>query len=452
MELKYNSLSIKKNHLYDFLYSIKHDTSSSDNIKQQLMLLPNIYKNNIEIIDIKDFIIIKTHDISDNLRHENNTFDKILHQMKTCVIDKSTYKPLIYIDKPIQYTDNVCSNSYLKNYVYDTYTDFNNTDFDNNNMSIYKNYIGSYIVLFTHNNIWKFLFSDNIYTFDIKNHYILYSYLHKHIDKLDNSKCYHLLITDTRLRNLISHNFINNEIILIKTTIKYTLEEDFNNIYDFFTTNKKIYVSCFDELNIYLETLDNNNINLQKISYKGVIMKINIEHNDSIYIQYNTNSYTNLLNILPKYLNIHEIYMYLYQCDKLSHILSYINDSSSDIIKRINISMGTISREIIDIYHMTRNQNNSELYNLLPMSYKQILYYLHSDYIEQKTCDTENKQKISITVDNVYNKLKNIDYNLLVSLYRERNKLIDNIFLSTYKTKNPLKYCVYTQIQSNLLL
>jgi hypothetical protein len=436
-----NSISIKNNNIKYILTNIN---------------VFNYYNNlkNLELIDKKNFLIIKTHNISDNLRHSDDILDRILHQTKICVIDKTNHKPLLYIDKSIkhhksEYTYN--KNSYLKSYVYDKIQNFNNSEFDNRYISIYKNYIGSYIVLFNHNNIWKFLFSDNIYTLTIHNHYILYTQLHTHLDELDKNICYHLILVDSRIRNLISYKYDNNYIVLIKSTHKYTLRENFNNPYAFFTTNKNIYLSCMDELNLYIETLDKNNTHLKKITHKGVIMKINIDVNDSIYIRFDTDTYKNLLHMIPKGLNLNEIYLQLYQNNKLTDILQYINDTSTDIIKRINTSMGTLSREILDIYHMTRNQNNSTLYNLLPPSYRKILYYIHRTYIEQKNSIDMLIVKISITVENVYNILKEIDIKLLVNIYKERNLLNENILNSEHELKKLLKACVHTQIQSKLL-
>lgn len=458
MECECGGMSNKKNHLFDLLNSVQYNDKSINAVKQFISNINNEQKNNIltnlEFIEKKHFIIVKTQDISENLRHANNILDRVLHQTKICVIDKTNYKPLIYIDKPIRYINTEFihnKNSYLKSYVYDKIQNFTTKEFDRDIISIYNNYIGSYIVLFNHDNIWKFLFLNNIYIFNIKNHYILYTHLYEHINKLDKDLCYHLLLVDTRIRNLITSPFDNNYVVLIKTTQKYTLNENFNNPYDFFTTNKKIYISCMDELNLYLETLDTNNISMKKIAYKGLIMKINIDINDSIYIRFDTDTYKNLLHIIPKGLSLHEIYLYLYQNDKLSDILQYINDTATDIIKRINISIGTLSREILDIYHMTRNQNNGILYNLLPHSYRQILYYLHRDYIEQKNNMNTDNIKISITVDNVYNKLKEVDTKLLATLYKDRTNLDTCMSQSGYNSQKILKICVYTQIQSKLL-
>jgi hypothetical protein len=124
-----------------------------------------------------------------------------------------------------------------------------------------------------------------------------------------------------------------------------------------------------------------------------------------------------------------------------------------------------MSREILDIYHMTRKKKNSELYILLPQSYRQILYQLHSTYIDQKnnieTSDIKEMEfelsddsdnKVSISVDNVYTKLKELDTSLLIDLYKDREELVINIEnMVDDEIKNPIKDCINTQIQTTLL-
>jgi hypothetical protein len=143
-----------------------------------------------------------------------------------------------------------------------------------------------------------------------------------------------------------------------------------------------------------------------------------------------------------------------------------------------------MSREILDIYHMTRKKKNSELYTLLPHSYRQIMYQLHSDYIDQKNSSidntvtetdieliaksyvhiienndskevdtyTDSDNRVSISVDNVYMKLKELDTSLLIDLYKDREELLKNIKNSDIdKIKNPIKDCINTRIQTTFL-
>jgi hypothetical protein len=289
----------------------------------------------------------------------------------------------------------------------------------------------------------------------METHSVLYEHIGKHVDELDKNLCYHILLVDSRLRKIIiqSNNF--NYVVLIKTTEKYTLNVSFNNPHTFFVSDNRIYLSCMDELNMYLEDLDILNSKAKKLLHRGIMMKVKLDNYDDILISYDTYTYKRLINMIPKGVNMHEIHLKLYKSDKLNHVLQYIDDSYTDIVKRINISMSTMSREILDIYHMTRNQSNSILYNILPHSYRQILYQLHSDYINQKNdidkSEFDNREKMSISVDNVYTKLKELETDILMELYRDRDQLSENIKNCNEIIKNPIKTCTNTKIQTKLM-
>lgn len=509
---------IKKTHLFNLLNKTpnshtNHDininfssvSTSLKNIIQQKHFItnPSLSCLNFNLTD--DFIIINTNDISENLRHIDPVLDRVLHQTKVCVFDKSSFLPLFYVEKAIKesefaYAEN--ENSYLKSNVYNKISNFKEDEFNHDNICIHKNYIGSYLVIFFHNNKWLFLFSNNVYEFNPVNHSILFEHLGQHIDKLDTGMCYHIVLVDVRLRKLITPVCDTNYVVLIKITEKYTLNESYSNPYDFFVTDHRIFMSCMDELVVRLEELDIKNSRNKKLIHRGFLMKIKTDDFEHIYIAYDTHSYKKLMALVPKGLNLHEVHLRLYQTDKLNSFLQTVNDSYTDIVKRINISMSTMSREILDIYHMTRKKKNSSLYNILPPSYKHILYQLHSDYITQKNDsdktdktietmsyaqallngsdkkikspfalshtiineDNFNLQeinsidsddidsKVSITVDNVYNKLKDSDTCTLTELYKDREELIKNIeAMNTNELKNPIKSCTNTKIQTKLL-
>lgn len=484
----------KKNYLFELLNNIttfEYNQSDHYGIAQIAHKLRDIIINKIyddpnnllyslHFNVSETFIIVSTKNISANLRHNDPHIDRVLHQMKTCVFEKETYYPLFYLNKSINVPNNAdiqYDDSYIKTYLYDKIDNFENIDFDNKKISVYKNHIGSYMVIFYHSDKWYFLFDNNIYEFKKGNHLILHNHLHKHIDKLDKNLCYHLILVDSRLRQKIAYFRHNSYIVLIKTTEKYTMYEDYAMKYGFFVPNNRICMSCMEELHVYLEELNRRNIRNKKILDRGLVMKINIDDVDNMYLCYDTFIYRKIANLFPKHMNHHIVYLKLYQNNKLNDVLQYIDDSYIDIVKRINMSMSTISREILDIYHMTRNQNNSNLYYLLPHTYRHILYHLHSDYIKQKNTnikiDThfedsmtsvdkmtnpynlfhDTQLKVSITVDNVYMKLKELDGKFLVQLYKDREILIDNIanYQGTDIIKNPIKTCICASIQSKLL-
>ena len=435
------------------------------------------YKNTSSLLNqlnfnINEFIIILTNDIPECLRHTDELFDRVLHQTKVAVFENSTFLPICYIEKSIKDSENQQNeNSYIKEYVYDVLKDFDKVNFDRSIVSIYKNHIGSYIVLFNHKNEWHFLSSNNIYKLTKDTHSILFDHVSESLYKLDINYCYHIIIVDMRLHKLITPVTDKNYIILIKITEKYTLKQIDNNLFNnIFVEDKEIYISCMDELRVRIEEFDLKNIRLKKLLNRGFIMKIKIDDCDEIHINYDTPTYKHVISMIPNGLCLHGVHLKLYQNYKLNYFLQFFNDSYIFIVKRINESINTMCREILDIYHMTRKKKNSFIYNLLPVSYKQVIYHLHTDYIEQKNNgltevndildnnleDNNYKidEKISITIDDVYLKLKDLDISLLIDLYKDREKLnkdIEELIISNPNIKNPLKDCINTTLQTKFL-
>lgn len=445
-----HELSPKRILLLDFLNN--NSIKLQNIIKTKEYNNPKSLFNKLNFTFYNDLFTISTNDINDNLRHTDQYFDRILHQTKIVLFDKNSL-PICYVDKPIVntkindslYIEN--ENSYLKTYVFDVIDNFHDNNFDHSKISIYKNHIGSYIVLFFHNDKWYFLYK-GVYELNKDTHYILYEHIGNHLSKLDTNLCYHIILKDIRLQRLFTCN--TNHIIIVKITEKYTLvEKSISNVNNLFIEDKRLYFSCMDELYLRLEEIDIYNNYHKKMYDRGFLLKINVDNYENIIIEYDTYLYHKLIKMVPQGLNIHAVYLKLYQSDLLNFFLMYTNNSYTDTIKRINMSISTMSREILDIYHMTRNKNNKKLYSLLPQSYKQMLYYLHSNYIDQKNDSivfNDNDSigsKPAISVDIVYNKLKQIDIYLLIELFKDRSELITN--------KYPTKNCIYTLIQSSLL-
>lgn len=511
--------------------------------------------------DTDDFLVVSTNEINENLRHIDPFLDRVLHQMKYMIFEKSASAPtspvksklfttvdnlwpICYLEKSIKESDLTYSkadNSYLRSYVYDVVSDYHTKEFDKQKISIYRHYIGSYITMFFCKDKWFFILHNNIHEFNCSTHPVLYEHIGSHITKFDKNMCYHLVIVDTRLRRLITPTTDTNYVVLIKLTEKYTLNvkqltqniltsrdirllsmsPDFGGtdlLHDVLILDKRIYLSCLDELHVRLEELDILNSKTKRLLNRGYVVQLNIDNFDVINIAYDTLTYKRLISMIPTGMSIHEVHLYLYQSDKLNYFLQHVTDTHIDIVKRINASMSTMSREILDIYHMTRKKKNSALYNILPQSYKLILYQLHSDYIVQKNkrdnkdnqdklnlstnsmdsefdssnifffadneCDDksyksleglcnsseltkskddiidgETEGKVSISVDNVYIKLKELEIYSLVDLYKDRDELIKTMVLeeNAHLTKPiegslwPIKQCTNTKIQSKLL-
>jgi hypothetical protein len=151
--------------------------------------------------------------------------------------------------------------------------------------------------------------------------------------------------------------------------------------------------------------------------------------------------------------NIYQNYLELYQNGKLVDYLPYFSKYTNEIVHRINMSMKTLSREILNIYHATRKKKNKDLYDILTEQYKKILYSIHGLYINIRKTDFINGHEIdereskSITVHDVYYYLKSLPPDQLRQLYHDRLDMLENPSVHQYLCKD----CIFTITQSKLM-
>lgn len=502
-----NQFNYIKNPLFDLLMKIYkknyHDnhrikisfTGDNDSINHPEPELPSALKyivnnvdkfsmSNITIKNSNKFVIISIDDINENLRHIDTELNITLHQVRCAVFSNNTFEPICVIDKCIkapEYKSIDKNVSYLTTQLHNMIPEYKTDEFNKKNVVIKKRYIGSFMVLFCLDKQWYFLLKHNIYELQENTHPVLYEHLKNHINNFDPNMCYHIVLIDNRIRQLISPNGDKNRVVIVKTTDRKTLKEiplpsdDF--MHNVMSIDKRIYLSCLDELYVRLEELDVINLKMKKMINRGYIVTVT-SRNNKISIGYDTNTYRKLMSYVPSDMSIHEIHLHLYQQDKLSFFLQYATESHVDVVKRINLAVSTLSRELLDIYHMTRKKQNGELYNLLPQSYRQFIYQMHSKYINKKNNDSKENEysdmklhftssedstssdesdtkdytdfKISITVDNVYTKLKEIDTKSLVELFIDRDALIKDLEINNH-VLNPIKNCTITKVESKFL-
>jgi len=191
--------------------------------------------------------------------------------------------------------------------------------------------------------------------------------------------------------------------------------------------SNKIFFSCFDELEFDLiegiKTMDKT----KKLTNAGYL----IEYQNQIYVLQNK-LYEKILKLNPPYPNPMKRYLDLYKSDNLNYIINYIYLYPYELIKRINSSLKTLSKEFLNIYHLTRNHANPEIYEKLSADEKKILYDLHEIFIttrqnELHTNPQEFIDKKSVTVDSVYKYLKKMEIDQFLKLYTNRKELILNI-------------------------
>lgn len=381
---------------------------------------------------IDEFILISTHDISDNLKHANKKLDNVLRNMRWILFDKN-YNPLLYILKP------------MKKKIYDLLKCKKINLSKIKDFKIQVNHIGKYVVLFNYNNTWYFIYNYKVKELSLKNHSILYELIENDLDKLNPKHSYEFIMVDNRLNTLIKPPY-QNHLILLNIKDKFDSIQ-IENIYDKIKISKDIHLSSIDELKFYLEELDYNN--RSRLNFKGII----INHNNMLF-SVNTKTYDYVLDMIPKSLTPNQVHFYLYQKDKLNQFISLVDDTQTDIVKRINISITTISHEILDIYHSTRNKQNSNIYSCLTKTYLEVINNLHSIYKKMKKNKrlSELSNKISITIDHVYTLIKDLDINLIIALYHDRSIIIDKLKnLKIKKTESPFRNCSETILEQRLL-
>lgn len=262
------------------------------------------------------------------------------------------------------------------------------------------------------------------------------------LDDFDKSNVYHFLLKHENFKKkglgtIPKQNERNLLILYICDKNCNIISNVFDTKFDFLSKiqqEKKIYFSCIDEMLTSLEIMNNDNIMSKNIQFGGYYLKLQSPDKKGYKFYFiRTEIYRHILSSIPKHDNQYKNYLELYQCDKLTEILPYLHKYPADVIRRINMSVKTMSKDILNIYHLTRKKQNEKLYKILPLSYRKVLYDLHKIYVNQK-CDeliikSQDilKDKRSISVDIVYNYLKNIKGIELIKLFYDRIKLISDL-------------------------
>ncbi|AYV80950.1 MAG: RNA ligase [Harvfovirus sp.] len=277
--------------------------------------------------------------------------------------------------------------------------------------------------------------------------------------KFNKNLCYHFILLHNKLKHIVQYSNLGpnfKELAIFNITKNQLCSELFeqNDLGDLdfgqFQFLKPIvyHFSCFDELDATLEKIAYDNAVYKRISTEGFMIK----HN-GILLKLQTEIYSQISKLKPLKQNSYQIYLQLYQIDKLNDILPYVSKYSNEIIHRINMSMRTISREILNIYHTTRKKKNGDLYDALTDQYKKTLYGIHGLYIKGRKKDFVNGKEIegkdtrSITVHDIYYFIKNLTAEGLRQLYFDRIDLMKNAMIIPYLNLN----CIYTLTQTRLM-
>ena len=263
---------------------------------------------------------------------------------------------------------------------------------------------------------------------------------------LDPNFAYIFILVHYKNKNIVNYNqpfkYQNRfykQLYLCNVTIKCTYDEITRNNYMIpnIPWTEEVY---FPSVAALLEKLAEHNIQditNKNISTEGYVLKI-YKNNDKqgkfIIGKLQTDIYKYIMFYKPNVQNIYQIFLEFYKKDKLTELLPYFKKGKNNIILKIHNSMKILTKEMLELYHTTRNKKNEELYNQMPKIYKKVLYDLHGIYIKNKKLEqnendneiSNEKQNKSINIHDVYNFLKELPLKQLVKIFKEREKLVEN--------------------------
>ncbi len=389
---------------------------------------------------IDDLFILKADNLSENLIHTDNTINMIIHNLDYFIFD-NTFTFKIFVKKKIRLD---------KPFLSKTIDELKNNWKD---IKIYNYNVGFNTVIFSYN--------DKMY----------------YVDKF-NSPNIRLISDDKYIYQLVEKSnipFNTNKItnvIICSHKVGHVMFYKDNHICEdiFLEKSDNVYYSCFDELVFDLENLSNLNEQKKRITSGGFI----ISYKETDFVL-NTYIYQKIQDIIPPFKNINKCFLELYKNDNLSFVINYMSPYPFDIIKRVNLSIKTLSREFLNIYHVTRKKANAELYNILSNNYRTILFDLHKIFIYTRkseegvvtkinniiNSDEEFNEKKSLNHDIIYKYLKKINIGLLCDIFVDRidllNKIqnitidMNKIRMNTNEFKILFTDCIHTKTMSHLL-
>lgn len=393
-------------------------------------------KNNkflqLSLTEIDGLYFIKPDTISPNLIHSDKLINYILHNIDYIIFDL-TFDLIYFKKKKIK----IDKSHYVLNEMKTKWDD----------VTVYNYDIGFETTLIYYNEKYYYVNNFNLQKTT------------KHIDTLIEKS------------DLNFKENIFTDVIISSKSISHILYYKNNTLQDtiFLSNSELLHYSGIDELIFDLENISLLNEHKKKITTGGFILK----YNSSEYYL-NTYIYQKVKDIIPSYSNINKCYIELYKNDNLGFVINYMSPYPADIIKRINSTFKTLSREFLNIYHVTRKKANSELYNVLSNNYKTILFDLHKIFIytrkneEPKSLsnimnsDEDFYEKKSLNHDITYKYMKKISTDQIVNILIERIDLIEdinniqidmnNIKMNTNEFKILFNDCIHTKTMSHLLM
>jgi len=279
---------------------------------------------------------------------------------------------------------------------------------------------------------------------------------------------YVFILVHYKNKNIVNYNqpfkFNNRhykQLYLSNVSLKGTYVEICRDAYNLTNVpwTEEYKLESVDELRTFLEQYNEYDTAIKSISTEGFVLKIYKDSNKTgkfTIAKLQTNIYRYIMSNKPNVQNVYQIYLEFYKRDVLTDLLPYFYKGKNNIIIKIHNSMKILTKEMLELYHKTRNKRNETLYGLMPKIYRKVLYDLHGIYIKNKkdlidsgSIGTEIETKIetnidqelntdnaddnmsmlksnkSINIHDVYNFLKELPLKQLIKIFQEREQLIE---------------------------
>ena len=335
--------SVKKSTIYQLI-----NENTFTNLKNKLLTEDNICvkeKDNMAII------------YSEDTNSSANSCRSVIIDTETMELVATQFNRILYNSKAIDYIKKVD---------------------DWNKITFQPLYDGSVILVYYHRDKWHIstrrciegdeakwvkdtsclqMFNDakdNVFTFD----------------ELNKNHCYYFLLSHYKNKGLMD-NFMQQQYTdsYAKLFHFLTVEKGTSNIINC-TINSKVDilpVEKFDNLENVISKIKmigkENELN-KMITNEGYLVRIK-EKQDIVFCKLQTYIYQKLIKLKPNNSNSYQIYLELYQQNLLNDVLPFYTNYSNDIISRIHKAMLTLTKEILNIYFLTRNKKHPNIYNIL---------------------------------------------------------------------------------------
>lgn len=256
------------------------------------------------------------------------------------------------------------------------------------------------------------------------------------LDDLNKDYCYHFILIHHKNKNIVDYSRLGKQyktVSLAMTTEKTTLKRIHYRINDKIIYPRVVNFNSLDEVVKELSDISDGDRHTQQISTEGFIIEY-FENNVLTLLKLQTPIYKFIADAKPNVSNLEAMFLELYQHDKLGDIIPFFSAQCGETVLRIKNAMYTISNELLNIYHCTRNRKNELLYSVLPQSYRTAIYIIHGDYLQKRAKELAKMEnptdmkgdKKSMTVHDVYLCLKKLDGYVLRKIFVDRLTLKEN--------------------------